>query len=75
MKEKIPKGPYCYDENNHTCPYWCLSILHDEQNNGYCHFLKRGDWERYPFSLLWDQVKECNNNNDFDLLNECGEYN
>ena len=31
----------------------------EHQDNGYCHYLKRGDWEEEGWSLLWDMVKEC----------------
>jgi hypothetical protein len=41
---EIPKGVYCYDENG-TCPYWGVNSEHEEQNNGYCSYLKQGDWE------------------------------
>jgi hypothetical protein len=88
----IPKGPYCYDENG-VCPYWSLNAYHHEQENGYCAYLERGDWEMnddkkwrqtrkngekvedaelqsaqeigIPMSLLWDQCKECNINDDW----------
>lgn len=40
----IPKGPYCYDENG-ICPYWSLNAYYSEQENGYCAFLDKGDWE------------------------------
>jgi hypothetical protein len=60
--DKIPKGIYCYDENG-ICPYWkrCLDI--EKQQNGYCEYLEKGDWEM-DFGLLWDQVKECGINED-----------
>ena len=67
MKNKIPRGLYCYDENG-VCPYW--SILKDKpyQENGYCSYMKIGDWEAdHFFSLLWDQVKECGINDDWDV--------
>lgn len=57
-KEKIPKGIYCYDENG-ICPFWDKSPDHPRQENGFCHFLGKGDWESEGISLLWDQVKEC----------------
>jgi len=80
--KKIPKGYYCYDKNG-ICPYWSIREDQPYQFNGYCSFLKIGDWENklddifinsktneevkgkdLPFavSLLWDQVKECNIN-------------
>ena len=54
----IPKGGYCYDENG-LCPYWDMLKSQPKQMNGYCHFLKCGDWEIDGLHLLWDQVKEC----------------
>ena len=60
----IPKGDYCYDENG-ICPYWDIKLDKPEQENGYCKYLNRGDWEVDYLSLLWDQVKECGvNEND-----------
>ena len=64
---KIPFGSYCYDIKEITdngtiktipCPFWELRKDKPEQENGYCHFLKSGDWES-EWSLLWDGVKEC----------------
>lgn len=69
-KKKIPKGEYCYDEKG-NCPYWEIRDDKPNQRNGYCKYLKRGDWQAKPgkkwpkgaplsaLSLLWDQVKEC----------------
>ena len=57
----IPKGCYCYDANG-VCPYWHKDARHEEQDNGYCSYLKRGDWDDNSSGLLWDQVKECNIN-------------
>jgi len=74
MKSKtvIPKGFYCYDEYG-TCPYWSLNSGREEQNNGYCSYLKEGDWDNSSgFDLLWDKVKLCNINEytDEELLEE-----
>lgn len=64
----IPKGVYCYtptgfDEQGDTiieiCPFWDTHTGREHQNNGYCHYLKMGDWESEEFTLLWDQCKEC----------------
>ena len=63
MKDKIPKGIYCYDKNG-KCPYWDKDLSKPHQENGYCHYLKTGDWEAKHISLLWDQVKECGENLD-----------
>lgn len=65
MVDKIPQGAYCYDEHG-ICPYWSKRNDKPAQENGYCSFLGRGDWEAKHLSLLWDQVKECNLNNDID---------
>ena len=62
----IPNGEYCYrrlsSKKIELCPYWSRDNSQPEQMNGYCHFLKRGDWESDELSLLWDQCKECNIN-------------
>ena len=80
---EIPKGQYCYTGfgvekredgsirlKTKKCPYWSSREDKPEQQNGYCSYLERGDWdaiipedfpEGFPvsvLSLLWDQVKE-----------------
>lgn len=64
-EQYIPKGIYCYDENG-ICPFWDLSRNHERQLNGYCHYMKIGDWmeDGNWLYLLWDQVKECDINDD-----------
>lgn len=72
----IPDGPYCYrliGENNSSktprssiCPYWSYREDKPRQENGFCAYLESGDWEREGVSLLWDQVKECGINAEFD---------
>lgn len=68
---EIPHGSYCYkflglSENGKfltkRCPHWSIDRTKPEQENGYCAFLKRGDWEQSGLSLLWDEVKECSEN-------------
>lgn len=54
----IPCGGYCYD-NNGRCPYWDWAENHEEQNNGFCWFIGKGDWFGDGCGLLWDQCKEC----------------
>jgi len=64
----IPHGIYCYrticeDSTNNLihielCPFWDKDDAKPEGCNGYCHYLKQGDWET-PGGLLWDQCKEC----------------
>lgn len=77
----IPPGPYCYLSLRYSksqrrlltlvCPYWSLREDKETQNNGYCSFMEEGDWDCPTAGLLWDQVKECGENDD--LLAE--EYN
>lgn len=78
----IPPGGYCYSITEapsaangfrlktRTCPYWSSDLQRDEQEGGYCSYLKRGDWEGPGLGLLWDQVKECgvNDATEDDLL-------
>lgn len=65
--ENIPQGIYCYDSNG-ICPYWSLQEDKPPQENGYCHFLQKGDGQFEHFSMIWDQVKECN------VFTEINEY-
>ena len=39
----IPKGFYCYD-GKYKCPYWDVREDKPDQENGYCHYLEKGDW-------------------------------
>lgn len=64
-EDKIPSGPYCYDKNG-VCPYWSVNPDQPRQECGHCSYLGYGDWEVEGLSLLWDQVKECEINNDYD---------
>jgi hypothetical protein len=65
---KIPKGIYCHGATrDDVCPYWSINLSKPTQENGYCSFLERGDWEDSSgLSLLWDQVKECGINDEDD---------
>lgn len=76
---EIPPGPYCYkilDTSEYTktgtiktklCPHWDIDETKPYQMNGYCHFLKQGDWmEEDGTDLLWDQCKECGIKLDYD---------
>ena len=55
----VPKGYYCYDKKGY-CPFWDIALKKEEQSNGYCWLLSKGDWETNSiFNLLWDQCKEC----------------
>jgi len=67
MDEKlIPVGEYCYTpvkyENGRlkieVCPYHITARRRHIQEDGFCSFIGKGDWE-LSFGLLWDMVKEC----------------
>lgn len=68
-QREIPYGPYCYTGIGYdretrtykarTCPYWSINPNHPHQMNGYCSYMKTGDWMEEGLSLLWDKVKEC----------------
>ena len=81
--DEIPKGSYCYtiqkiETDNvlgfriktKTCPFLDSRLKYD-QNNGWCHLLKRGDWFKKSSGLLWDSCKECgiNDDNDYEIGN------
>lgn len=76
MKEDvIPKGIYCYttkygfNGRGTPCPFWELREDKPHQENGYCHYMQIGDWmDKGPW-LLWDQVKECGVNEDYEESN------
>ena len=58
----IPHGDYCYvlkEGRRNACPFWDKFPNLPRQENGFCHYLKAGDFTEKPTFLLWDQVKEC----------------
>lgn len=62
----IPKGDYCYSYDEHKkeqvlCPYWSLREDKPEQLNGYCSFLKKGDWELSPEFNKRIKIKRAKN--------------
>lgn len=78
-KKVIPSGLYCYavDEVRMAarnpgepfyvipCPFWSRDKNKPPQENGCCSFLKTND-EELNGGLLWDQVKECGINHDYE---------
>ena len=71
----IPVGIRCYNhlepkeggrriEVVGACPYWSIRGDKPEQENGYCSYLEKGDWEFSETSHLWDMCKECGINID-----------
>jgi hypothetical protein len=67
LKQKlIPSGPYCY-EGERLCPFWGRDHSKSEQESGFCTFLNIRDWEDAGgVPLLWDQIKTCNINDDWE---------
>jgi thymidine kinase len=67
----VPEGMYCYTivkptKNGHTiktCPYFDRLKDADSQENGYCHFLEKGDNTEHQ-GLLWNMCKDCGINDD-----------
>lgn len=68
----IPHGDYCYireeapklENNFHgkikNCPFWdSFYPKMPEYSNGFCHFMKVGDFTKDGTDLLWDQIKCC----------------
>lgn len=70
----IPYGIYCYElisvskerVKTNVCPYWHRDPTKPEQMNGYCSYMDISDWEGDGFGLLWDMVKECGINEEWD---------
>lgn len=68
MKKYIPKNTlYCYNikyiNGKRTiipCKHWSINPSKSKQLNGYCKYLKSGDWYKKGTFLIWDQCKECN---------------
>jgi hypothetical protein len=44
---RIPVGYYCHQKNdfNNICPYWSMDKTKPAQENGYCSYLEKGDWD------------------------------
>ena len=58
----IPEGSYCYGSHNGVltpCPFHDMIPNFPKQENGYCHYLKGGDFQGGSLGLLWDSCKEC----------------
>ena len=59
----IPEGTYCYTRNAagvySVCPFLDKINHFPKQSNGFCHYLKSGDFSGEGLGLLWDSCKEC----------------
>ena len=38
----IPRGSYC-----RGCPFWFINRTKPKKMNGYCSYLRKGDWDFY----------------------------
>ena len=77
----IPPGLYCYSKTEKRyeadgrpyrklldlCPYLIRNPFRRYQLNGYCSFLNAGDWQEDGTMILWDQCKECGENDDMSM--------
>lgn len=70
--KEIPEGIYCY-LNQKICPYWGKNPKKPNQMNGYCRFLRVSDWN--GTDLLWDQVKSCGVNTEFEEYDYSDHFN
>jgi hypothetical protein len=60
----IPNGFYCYTGNKKRsyCPFYSVDANHGHQENGYCSYLGKGDWDinnEYP-ALIEVQKRQPN---------------
>lgn len=65
----IPEGGYCYTRKDGKfihCPFLDFVPTMPEQSNGFCHFIKRGDFTSPGTDLLWDSCKCCGINDDIE---------
>lgn len=46
-KKLIPKGDYCHHSKDihKLCPYWSMREDLPEQQNGYCYYMKKSDYD------------------------------
>ncbi len=71
LEKMIPPGPYCYfgsrnpaDKSYKACPFW--DLRGEDNRYGYCSHLDRGDDSEDATLCLFDQVKECGINTEYD---------
>lgn len=57
LKKRIPKGSYCYQHKKgkyHCCPFWSIDKNREQQANGYCSLMKKGDWNIHEETQITD---------------------
>lgn len=69
LEAHIPKGVYCYGYRPdgkwvHPCPFLRMDNRKPIQESGTCEAFKLRDDQ--GAGLLWDWVKECNINDEYD---------
>ena len=72
---EIPHGCYCYKLLSvdkitgklkiEICPHWHAKAI-NAQPGAYCSLIKQYSQHEEANNMLWDQVKECGINEDFD---------
>jgi hypothetical protein len=73
LQKFIPEGIYCYELKNEKrvlCPFWSFKKNKHHQENGFCSYLNKGDWQKNGTFLLWDACKECGINDDWEEEDE-----
>jgi len=55
-RKYIPHGQYCHAslENEKECPFWDIDKSKEERDNGYCHYMKKGDWDLHAPVITYD---------------------
>ncbi len=77
-KAVIPQGLYCYtikDNRQVTCPYWSMRKNRPPQQNGYCSYLEKGDWELYledDYKITYHKLGKTEMVKGKDILEETG---
>jgi len=71
IEKYVPKGMYCYGfrpdgKYVHPCPFLRFDKKRESQSRGICEAF--GIRDDYHWGLLWDWVKECDVNEDWDNL-------
>lgn len=82
---KIPKGLYCYRVTRRgriMCPYWRALEDLPYQENGYCEYLGKSDWDinegagniavHFRDSVAYVSAHELKNSLLWDKCKECG---
>jgi len=81
-KKVIPFGMYCYKDIKKTkngyirisiCPYWSIRKGKPKQENGYCAYLGKGDWDMNK-EVKWRTIYKNGKRSKSQSANELGLY-